>query len=115
MLSKIVHVNSAFYVVGNNAMILKGISTDINPPSIQQVEKLVDSFRLKILGNNFHPDAKVYIGSDPNEWTNIKIKSSSRIVLKGGTTLKAKFPKDVPVKIMVVNGDGGSARINYKR
>ncbi|NMB98807.1 MAG: hypothetical protein GYA35_00830, partial [Thermoanaerobaculaceae bacterium] len=57
----------------------------------------------------------VYIGRDENPWTNVKFKSSSQIVLKGGSALKAKFPKGVPVEIKIVNGDGGEATFTYTR
>lgn len=88
---------------------------ETQPPSISSVSKLSDPFRLKVTGSNFHSDLKVYIGGDENPWTNVKFKSSSQIVLKGGSALKAKFPKGVPVEIKIVNGDGGEATFTYKR
>jgi len=89
--------------------------TSVVPPAIFSVQKLGNPFRLKVLGSNFHPDIKVYIGGDSNPWTNIKYKSQSEIILKGGTALKNLFPKGVPVEIKVVNGDGGTATYTYTR
>jgi photosystem II stability/assembly factor-like uncharacterized protein len=84
-------------------------------PSIESVQKVTDPFRLKIKGSNFHQDLKVYIGGDQSNWSNVKFKSSSEIILKGGSSLKSKFPKGVSVEIKVVNGDGGVATYTYKR
>ena len=44
-----------------------------------------------------------------------QIKDSGLIILKGGSALKAKFPKGVPVQIKVVNGDGDYAITSYTR
>lgn len=88
---------------------------DINPPTISSVLKLTDPFRLKIIGTNFHQDLKVYIGEDLNPWTNLKYKNSSQIILKGGNSLKQRFPKGIPVEIKVVNPDGGEATYIFKR
>lgn len=88
---------------------------EIVSPTISQVSKLSNPFRLKIKGSNFHQDLKVYIGDDQNSWSNVKYKSSSEIVLKGGTSLKSKFPKGVLVKIKIVNGDGGVATFTFTR
>jgi len=90
-------------------------TTESIPPHILSVAKLSNPFRLKISGNNFHSDLKVYIGGDSNAWEYVKYKSSSEIVLKGGNALKSKFPKGVPVEIKIVNGDGGSAAYQYTR
>jgi alpha-tubulin suppressor-like RCC1 family protein len=84
-------------------------------PTITNIIKAKDPFRLKIYGSNFHSDLKVYIGGDSNGWEYVKYKSSTEIVLKGGAALKAKFPKGVPVQIKVVNGDGGYAVTTYTR
>ncbi|MCX7830739.1 MAG: Ig domain-containing protein, partial [Acidobacteria bacterium] len=88
---------------------------EVSPPAISSVSKLSDPFRLKIAGGNFHSDLKVYIGGDEAPWTNLKYKSASQVVLKGGSALKSKFPKGVAVEIKIVNGDGGEAVYNYTR
>lgn len=85
------------------------------PPSVDSVKKLLDPFRLKILGSNFHSDLKIYIGGDTEPWPKVKYKSSSRIVLKGGKALKEKFPKNVPVEIKIINGDGGETTYTFTR
>ncbi len=85
------------------------------PPAISSIVKLGNPFRLRITGSGFQSDAKVYIGEGGTEWTNKKFKSAGEILLKGGTSLKNLFPKDVQVEIEVVNGDGGSAAYFYMR
>ena len=88
---------------------------EITPPTITGVQKLSSPFRLKLSGANFHSDLKIFIGGDTTPWLNVSYKSENLIILKGGTSLKAKFPKGVPTEIKVVNGDGGSAVFTYTR
>ena len=84
-------------------------------PSISSVTKLTDPFRLGIKGAGFASDVKVYIGEDTTPWETVKFKNIAHLILKGGNSLKERFPKGVPVEIKVVNGDGGSASITYMR
>jgi len=90
-------------------------SEDTVAPVISSVQKRTAPFRLRIYGSNFHPDAKVYIGGDPNPWPTVKYGSSTMLTLMKGASLKARFPLGVPVEIKVVNGDGGAAAITYTR
>jgi hypothetical protein len=85
------------------------------PPSIGNVIKKGNPFRLLINGSNFHSDGQVFIGEDTVPWSSVSYKNENLLVLKGGNSLKAKIPKGVPVEIKVVNGDGGSATITYTR
>ena len=43
------------------------------------------------------------------QWTSVRYKSTSKIVLTGGSALKAKVPKGVPTDFSFANPDGGSA------
>ncbi len=88
---------------------------EVEPPVITSFQKLGSPFRLKMIGTNFHSDATIYIGTNTDEWTNFKYKSQGQIVLKGGASLKEKFPKGIPVDIKIVNGDGGNATLSYIR
>ncbi len=110
--SFIVSVVDASYCKGEKEYTLH---IEVVPPSISSVSKLSDPFRLKILGSNFHSDINIFIGDDSVPWTNLKYKNSSEIVLKKGKSLKDKFPKGVPVKIKIVNGDGGETNFTYIR
>lgn len=87
----------------------------IAPPDILSVKKLGEPFRIRIDGANFQPGIQVFIGSDTTPWPNVKQKDTTRITLKGGATLKAKFPKNVPVTIRVVNPDGGQDTFTFIR
>ncbi len=91
------------------------VTSPINPPLLSGVIKTTAPFRLKISGGNFHPDVKVYIGSDVAPWSKVVYKSSGLLVVKGGASLKARFAKGAPQKLTVVNGDGGSASIQFTR
>ena len=86
-----------------------------NQVTISKIQKLSGPFRLKIFGSNYQNDTSVFIGNDASPYDNVKIKSDSLIVLGGGSSLKEKFPKGVPVQIKVVNGDGAYATYTYTR
>lgn len=90
-------------------------NSEITPPAISSVQKRTAPFRLRIYGSNFHPDAKVYIGGDPNPWPTVKYGNATMLTLMKGASLKARFPAGVPVEIKVVNGDGGTATATYTR
>jgi hypothetical protein len=68
---------------------------------------------LKMRGGNFHPDVKVFFGDSTKAWTGVK-KTSSEIVLSGAG-LKSKFPKGVPVRIWIRNGDGTATYVLFTR
>lgn len=83
------------------------------PPKVNAINKLTDPFRLIVVGENFKEGIKVYI----NEilWGNVSYKSSTKLVLKKGSPLKALFPKGVDVPLKLVNPDGGSVTVYYRR
>lgn len=83
--------------------------------TISSVSKLGNPFRLRIIGNGFQSNAKVYIGESGSEWTDKRFKSTGKILLKGGISLKNLFPKGMEVEITVVNEDGGTATFKYVR
>lgn len=88
----------------------------IDPPVITSISKVPSSpFRIRILGANFKAGVTVFIASDASPWPSVKMKDSSSLTLKKGGTLKARFPKGVPVAIRVVNTDGGEATMTYTR
>ena len=95
-----------------------GSITAINPivpPTVTGVSKMSDPFRLKITGSNFHANCTIYIGGVAVPVTTFK--SSSELVAKKGSSLKAMVPKGVPVEITVKNNDDGgvSAAFTYTR
>ncbi|HNQ78911.1 MAG TPA: Ig domain-containing protein [Acidobacteriota bacterium] len=93
------------------------ITPAVPPPIITSVIKKTDPFRLKLHGSNFHPDVFVFLWNNGclYPWYNFSFKNQHLIILKGGSALKAQFPKSVPVAIMIVNGDGGMAETTYTR
>ncbi|HQO21066.1 MAG TPA: hypothetical protein PK747_00145 [Acidobacteriota bacterium] len=91
------------------------IALQVAPPEILSAKALDEPFRVKVSGQNFHQDAKVYIGEDTSPLEKVKFKNIAHLILKGGNSLKERFPKGVPVEIKVVNGDGGSATFTYTR
>lgn len=85
------------------------------PPSINSVWKVGNPFRIKIGGSNFDLGCQVYIGEDAYPWGNTSYKSDQLLLLKGGGSLKARFPVGVPVEVRVQNLDGQSATFTYTR
>lgn len=85
------------------------------PPVVTGVQKLGSPFRLRITGSHFEDGITVTLGTDIQPWSNTQRKSDTQIMLKGGGSLKARFPKGQTVTIYVHNPDGGTASISYTR
>jgi parallel beta-helix repeat protein len=85
------------------------------PPEIAGVAKEGSPFRLKVTGAHFQYGIRVYIAGDSSLWNNYVRKSEVLIVLKGGSALKARFPRGQAVSIRVVNPNGGEATTTYTR
>lgn len=84
-------------------------------PTISSIKEVASPFALKIIGSHFYETTRVFIGSDSSPWGLVKYRTSSQLVLKGGNTLKAKFPKGLLVSVRVVNPDGGEATATFTR
>jgi C1A family cysteine protease len=84
----------------------------VDPPVINSMQKLGSPFRIAVNGGNLKNNLKVYI--DGYEWTTIKWKSESQIILKGGSSLKALVPKNTWTTFLFVNPDGGETTFEWK-
>lgn len=81
-------------------------------PKITVISTLKSPFRLLVMGNYFLPGARVLINRSIAP--TVQVKSSIKIVVKGGRTLKSLLPRGVPVPIVVINPEGaGSDRYNF--
>jgi uncharacterized repeat protein (TIGR01451 family) len=90
----------------------------VDPPIVTSVSKLVVAgkpYRIRIDGANLQFGAQVFIGGSATPWPDVKYKNGTRIILKKGATLKAAFPKGVPVEIRIVNPDGGETTTSFTR
>lgn len=85
----------------------------VRGPSVLSISKKGDPFRLVVNGSNFQQGIQVYINGEL--WTNVKWKSSGKIVIKGGRDLKNRLPKGESVVFMFVNPDGGEISYAYNR
>ena len=83
----------------------------VTPPSISNVAKATNPFRLKVYGSNFHPGCAVRVNA--TEVTTV-YKSAGYLVAKNVSTL---IPKGSTVQITVINKDDGgvSAAYSYTR
>ncbi len=91
------------------------INTTVIPPIITRLIKLRGPFRLKIRGENFHPNSTIKIDGVPVPET--KYKNGTKVVAKRGSSLKAMVPKGQTVQITITNNDDGgtSAAFSYTR
>ena len=86
-----------------------------NGPSIIGVTKKSEPFRLVLEGVNFRNGFSVYIGDSSTAWSKTAFINGTKVLLKGGNTLKSKFPKGVPTLIRLFNSDGRGCEITYTR
>jgi hypothetical protein len=84
-------------------------------PAISRAVGLANPFRVRIDGQNFDAAAQVFIGEDSAPWSSVKVKGSTRLILKGGQRLEERFPVGTPVAIRVRNGDGREATTTFTR
>jgi PKD repeat protein len=87
----------------------------IAPPVVSSIAKAGSPFRLKVNGSNFQEGIQVYIGTDQTPWASVTRKSASLVVIKGGSSLKAKFPQGQSVMMWFVNPDHGQTSATYTR
>lgn len=73
------------------------------------------SFSLRIKGKLFEPGARILIGGNETEWTQVVAGGSTSLTLKGGAALEALFPAGFPISIRVVNPDGWQIRTTFTR
>jgi V8-like Glu-specific endopeptidase len=81
------------------------------PPTILSVSKATDPFRLILTGGNFHNPCTVKIGGVAVPTTTYK--DSTKVVAKGGSTLKAMVPKGTAVSVTVTNSDDGGVSVPW--
>jgi len=82
----------------------------VPPPVVTSIMKKSDPFRIIINGSNFQNYITVLIsnaGVNNYQWSNGYIKGTTKIVLKGGSALKAVVPKNTPTTFTLINTDGG--------
>ncbi len=65
-------------------------------------------FRIVFQGTNLQNGIRVYIGSSTVPWNPTTWKNTTKIVLGGGSSLKAAVPKGVVTLFTFVNPDGGT-------
>ncbi len=76
------------------------------PPSVVSLTKLGGPFRIVAAGGNIEAGIQIYING--SLWSNTSWKSTAKLVLKGGASLKSAVPPNTPTQFTFVNPDGGS-------
>ncbi len=77
------------------------------PPQIASISHAGPPFRLIVMGSHFESGATATIGTTP--WSELLVKSSTKLVIKGGKGLKALLPLRQTVSIVITNPDGGAS------
>jgi len=84
-----------------------------NPPVVTSMRKAGSPFRFIVMGSNFQSGIQVFIGNDATPWPTVTQKGTTKLVIKGGASLKAKVPKGTPTLFTFKNTDGGSATTTF--
>jgi PKD repeat protein len=77
------------------------------PPGVSSVTSLSNPFRLKVVGADFQSGCAVTLDGAPVP--SVTVVSPEKLMLKGGSALKAMVPRNVPVCLTVTNPDGGTS------
>ncbi|MCX7830137.1 MAG: serine protease, partial [Acidobacteria bacterium] len=85
------------------------------PPHVISITKASNPFRIIIQGENFKSGIQAFIGGSSTPWSGLSFKDDKKIVLKKGTPLKQLFPKGEDVQIKLVNPDGGTTYVTFRR
>jgi PKD repeat protein len=86
-----------------------GSITVVVPPVIALVKKSSPPFTIVVTGSNFQSGIKAFING--TEWTLVTYKSTTKIKLTGGKSLKTVVPKGAPTNFTFVDPDGGTATV----
>lgn len=83
----------------------------VNPPVVTLIKKASPPFTLVMTGSNLQNAIKVYINNV--QWPSVLWKTTGKIKLTGGASLKLAVPKGTPTNFTFVNPDGGEASQNW--
>jgi PKD repeat protein len=82
----------------------------VPPPVVTSMTKLVP-FGIKVTGSNLQNGIRVFING--TEWTNVQWKSTSKVKILGGASLKAVVPKGTTRTFRFLNPGGGEATMTW--
>jgi cysteinyl-tRNA synthetase len=85
---------------------------DVPPPVVASLRKAGSPFRIAVTGANFQEGIRVSIGG--TNWETVLRKDANRLVLRGGSALKAAVPKNTPTLFRFINPDGGETSVTWQ-
>ena len=85
--------------------------TAVAMPTVSSMAAAGNPFRFIVNGVNFQQGIAVYINGYP--WANVVWKNSNKVVIKGGSSLKATVPKGVPATFLFENPDGDTGTFTF--
>ncbi len=83
------------------------------PPVVTLMKKAAPpaAFTLIVTGSNLQANMKVYINE--TQWTNVQYKTTAKIKIAGGKSLKALVPKGQTTHFRFENPDGGETTYDF--
>lgn len=82
-------------------------------PVVDSMKKKRRPFRIAVSGSSLEKGIRVFI--EGVEWTKVRWKSNSKIILKGKNALKEAVPKGVPTHFLFENPDGSVTTYTFTR
>lgn len=86
------------------------IQVTVPPPVVSSIVKLVP-FGLKVMGSNLQNGIRVFING--TEWTQVVWKTTSKVKVSGGKSLKTVLPKGTVHTLRFLNPDGGETTTTW--
>ncbi len=99
--------------VGNSATCSTTVVASVPPPVVASVRKVAPPFTLVVTGSNLQSGISVKVNS--SAWSGVIWKSTGKIKVTGGASLKAAVPKGATTLLTFVNPDGGEASTTFTR
>jgi hypothetical protein len=87
------------------------VSAPIPPPVISLMKKASPPFKIVVTGSNLQDGVRLFINGV--EWTNIQWKSTTKVKILGGASLKTVVPKGVATTFRFLNPDGGETTVSW--
>jgi PKD repeat protein len=87
--------------------------TVLAPPVLYTMANKTDPFRIAVTGSNLKVGVQAFING--TAWPNLTYKNETKVVLKGGASLKNAVPKGAATIFRFVNPDGGWAEMTWTR
>ncbi len=94
-----------------DAHLTVAVSAPVPPPVISLMKKASPPFKIVVTGSNLQDGVRLFINGI--EWTNIQWKTTTKVKILGGASLKTAVPKGVATTFRFLNPGGGEATVTW--